>query len=58
MKTDLKEYVKEIKSQISNEYIDQDFERAFVSFMNDNEWFGNEPEFDQDILMIDTGILY
>lgn len=53
MKTDLKEYVKEIKSQISNEYIDQDFERAFVSFMNDNEWFGNEPEFDQDILMID-----
>ena len=53
MKTDIKEYVKRIKSQISDEYIDQDFERSFVTFMNDNVWFGHEPEFDQDILMID-----
>ena len=54
MKTDLKVFANNIRDLIDEEDAGQDFERLFVAFMNDNDWFGAEPVFEGDVLMVDT----
>lgn len=54
MKADLKAYAQNIREIVGEDFIGTDYERLFVGFMNDNEWFGAEPEFKDDVLLIDT----
>ncbi len=56
MKIDLKNFANRIKSIVGAQD-QEDFERSFVTFLNDNDWFGCHPEVVDGICMVDEAIL-
>lgn len=52
MMIDFKEYVKQLEAQLKTEL--DNFNEVFVQFLTDNEWFGIEPVWQDDILLLDT----
>ena len=49
---DFKEYAKQLEVQLNTDL--DNFNEVFVQFLADNEWFGVEPVWKDDILWVDT----
>ena len=56
MKTDLREFANYLKSHIETS-LQEDFEHCLVAYLNDNEWFGCEPEMIDGKCLVDANVL-
>lgn len=52
MMIDFREYAKQLEAQLNTDL--DNFNEVFVQFLTDNEWFGIEPVWQDDVLLINT----
>lgn len=55
--TDLKDFAEEIRNMTDSQMDGEEFNRALVAFMNDNDWFGVVPEMSDGRVFIDKTLM-